>query len=191
MPIINISKSVTFHRSMVSLVLGMAVPFLPGLAQDAFAADGPIKAVQQALKRDQFLFEEPSGKMDDATHAALKRFQIRQGLAVTGEIDTATLQALESAPPSSTPPEKVSSQPKAIAGIPKATVEEDRQYLEQLVASGEGRPEPGTIARAFQSATASSACRNARFARAGHLAGQGAGEPFCDRAAAAGRASHR
>ncbi len=147
MPMINISKSVTFHRSIVSLVLAVAASFVPGMAYEALAADGPIRAVQQALKKDQFLFEEPSGKMDDATHAALKRFQIRRGLAVTGEIDTATLQALDSRPPGSTPPEKVNPQPRRrrrSPSIPKATVEEDRQYLEHLVASGEGRPEPGT-----------------------------------------------
>ena len=48
------------------------------------AAEGPVSAVQNALKQQQFYFGETTGELDDGTRAALRRFQIRHGLPATG-----------------------------------------------------------------------------------------------------------
>jgi peptidoglycan hydrolase-like protein with peptidoglycan-binding domain len=115
---------------------------LPCLCR-SLAADSRVTAVQETLKREQYLFEDPTGTLDDATRAALRRFQIRQGLPPTEEIDAETWRALqggdapaadragESAPP-----------PAAVAGVPPSTVEADRQFLKQVETSGEKAAAP-------------------------------------------------
>lgn len=96
------------------------------------AADGPITAVQDALKRQQFFVGEPNGVLDEPTRDALRRFQIRQGLPASGEIDTATLQALQGPPATtaSVPP----VEPRDISGPApsKTVVKKDREFLEKL-----------------------------------------------------------
>jgi peptidoglycan hydrolase-like protein with peptidoglycan-binding domain len=102
------------------------------------AADMPISAVQQTLKREQLFYGEPSGVLDEPTRAALRRFQIRYGLPVSGEIDKATLQALQS------PREKdAAGAPASVAGAASKagsasakTIEKDREFLQDLPQSG-------------------------------------------------------
>jgi murein L,D-transpeptidase YcbB/YkuD len=53
-----------------------------------------IKEIQQALTREGVYHEEPTGKWDDATVAAMKNFQQSQGLQPTGKIDALSLQKL-------------------------------------------------------------------------------------------------
>jgi peptidoglycan hydrolase-like protein with peptidoglycan-binding domain len=65
----------------------------------AKAADDPVESVQRTLKTRGFYMGAVNGRFDDETRAALKRFQIREGLAVTGETDIATLQALTGTAP--------------------------------------------------------------------------------------------
>lgn len=66
----------------------------------AFAEDHSVAAVQRVLKDREFYFGDIDGNLDFATQAAVRRFQIRNGLAGTAEIDDATLQALDlQAPP--------------------------------------------------------------------------------------------
>jgi hypothetical protein len=77
--------------------LRACVIFFGVLAFAALAAENVnvARALQIALKeRGFYTAAQPSGVMDEPTRAALKRFQIREGLSVTGEPDTATLQAL-------------------------------------------------------------------------------------------------
>src|SRR5262245_6421086 len=61
----------------------------------ATAEEGPIYAVQDALKREQFFVGERTGVLDPPTRSALQRFQSRHGLPETGEMDTETLKALQ------------------------------------------------------------------------------------------------
>ena len=75
---------------LLAMMMAASSPML------VIAAEMPISAVQETLKREQFFYGEPSGVLDEPTHAALRRFQIRYGLPVSGEIDKATLQALQS-----------------------------------------------------------------------------------------------
>lgn len=57
-------------------------------------ADDTIASVQQALKDQGFYYGEISGQKDPDTTAALRRFQIRNGLQVNGELNDETMRAL-------------------------------------------------------------------------------------------------
>src|SRR3954467_7814046 len=66
-------------------------------------ADEKIASVQQTLKDQGFYYGEINGQKDADTTAAIRRFQIRSGLQITGDINEETLKSLHS-PPASTPP---------------------------------------------------------------------------------------
>lgn len=53
-----------------------------------------IKAIQASLNRAEHAHLAVDGKMDPATHVALKRFQKTHGLKMTGRPDKATKRAL-------------------------------------------------------------------------------------------------
>jgi peptidoglycan hydrolase-like protein with peptidoglycan-binding domain len=94
-------------------------------------ADPKIAAVQQALKSQVLYLGEVTGEIDNATAAAITRFQARRGLEVTGELNAETLQALglDAAPP--VPPttsERSSARPEPW----RALREQDKEFLKQL-----------------------------------------------------------
>jgi peptidoglycan hydrolase-like protein with peptidoglycan-binding domain len=53
-----------------------------------------IREIQSALMRESALAEEPTGKWDNATVEAMKKYQGDHGLNPTGKIDALTLQKL-------------------------------------------------------------------------------------------------
>jgi len=53
-----------------------------------------ITEIQQALAKDGSYSGEPSGKWDDSTVAAMKKFQDAHGLNSSGKLDAKTLQQL-------------------------------------------------------------------------------------------------
>ena len=53
-----------------------------------------ITEVQEALARNGTYEEVPSGKWDDSTAEAMKKFQSTHGLTPTGKFDARTLQKL-------------------------------------------------------------------------------------------------
>src|SRR5881398_932824 len=57
-------------------------------------ADQLVERVQQALKDQGFYYGEVSGEMNTNVAAAIRRYQIRNGLQVTGELNSETLQSL-------------------------------------------------------------------------------------------------
>ena len=57
-------------------------------------ADQLVERVQQALKDQGFYYGEVSGEMNANVTAAIRRYQIRNGLQVSGELNTETLQSL-------------------------------------------------------------------------------------------------
>lgn len=61
--------------------------------QQAPTADR-ISEIQQALAKDGSFAGEPTGKWDDSTVAALKRFQEAHGITPSGKLDAHTLQQL-------------------------------------------------------------------------------------------------
>lgn len=64
------------------------------VAVSTASADEPTQAVQQTLKDQGFYYGEVTGKVNDATTAAIRRYQIRNGLKITGEVDKETAKSL-------------------------------------------------------------------------------------------------
>jgi peptidoglycan hydrolase-like protein with peptidoglycan-binding domain len=87
-------------------------------------ADQMIESVQQALKDQGFYYGEVTGQISSDLTAAIRRYQIRSGLQVNGQLNSETLQSLginssgsaqpvvKPAPFSPTPP-KLDEQPAA------------------------------------------------------------------------------
>ena len=57
-------------------------------------ADQMIESVQQALKDQGFYYGEVTGEKNANLTAAIRRYQIRNGLQVSGELNSETLQSL-------------------------------------------------------------------------------------------------
>lgn len=57
-------------------------------------ADDLTRAIQQRLKDQGFYYGEVDGQGGDETSAAIRRYQIRYGLKVTGQLNDETLHAL-------------------------------------------------------------------------------------------------
>lgn len=57
-------------------------------------ADQTTSAVQRALKDQGFYYGSVTGQKSADTTAAIRRYQIRNGLQITGEIDAETLRSL-------------------------------------------------------------------------------------------------
>jgi len=67
-------------------------------------ADPAIESAQQKLKDEGFYYGEINGKKDADTTAAIRRYQIRNGLQITGELNVETQRALGlTSKPASTP----------------------------------------------------------------------------------------
>jgi peptidoglycan hydrolase-like protein with peptidoglycan-binding domain len=76
--------------------------FLVGCA--AACADPAVESAQKKLKDDGFYYGEINGKKDADTTAAIRRYQIRNGLQITGELNAETLRSLGlTSKPSSAP----------------------------------------------------------------------------------------
>ena len=102
------------------------------LAATAYA-DSSVAEAQAALKEQGFYYGAINGQKDADTTAAIRRFQIRNGLEINGELNEETLKSIRSAPkaaaqaptapPASTPappppPEDDTSNLRADAGPP-------------------------------------------------------------------------
>ena len=57
-------------------------------------ADQLVERVQQALKDQGFYYGEVTGEMNANVTAAIRRYQIRSGLQVSGQLNAETLQSL-------------------------------------------------------------------------------------------------
>ena len=57
-------------------------------------ADQMIESVQQSLKDQGFYYGEITGQMSSDLTAAIRRYQIRSGLQVNGQLNSETLQSL-------------------------------------------------------------------------------------------------
>jgi len=67
-------------------------------------ADSTVQEAQQELKEQGYYFGQINGEKDADTVAAIRRFQIRSGLPITGELDEQTLRTLRSGTASSSAP---------------------------------------------------------------------------------------
>jgi Putative peptidoglycan binding domain len=68
--------------------------FLSFGAAGSLRADENIRALQSRLKTGGFYFGELNGQYDSDTAAAVTRYQIRNGLQITGKLDAPTSHAL-------------------------------------------------------------------------------------------------
>ena len=68
--------------------------FLTLGAVDSLRADENIRALQSRLKAGGFYFGDVNGRYDSDTAAAVTRYQIRNGLQITGKLDGPTQHAL-------------------------------------------------------------------------------------------------
>jgi peptidoglycan hydrolase-like protein with peptidoglycan-binding domain len=106
-------------------------------------ADDQTRAVQQALKDQGFYYAAVDGNPGPETDAAIRRYQIRQGLDVTGKLDAQTLASLNlggsssgntdtaQATPPPPPPDSTDSQPSDTqATPPPRVVQSDRNFLQ-------------------------------------------------------------
>jgi peptidoglycan hydrolase-like protein with peptidoglycan-binding domain len=74
-------------------------------------ADQTIESVQQALKDQGFYYGEVTGEKDADTTAAIRRYQIRNGLQVTGELNDETLRSLRNNPSKPSPAPTITPAP--------------------------------------------------------------------------------
>ena len=68
--------------------------FLGGWMVTSIWADDLTRAIQQRLKDQGFYYGEVNGQGGDETSAAIRRYQIRYGLKVSGQLNDETLHAL-------------------------------------------------------------------------------------------------
>src|ERR1700750_1963263 len=74
-------------------------------------ADQTVATVQHKLKDQGFYYGEVTGQKDTETTAALRRYQIRNGLQITGEINAETQRSLGLAPQSAPTPPRPANPP--------------------------------------------------------------------------------
>jgi peptidoglycan hydrolase-like protein with peptidoglycan-binding domain len=67
-------------------------------------ADSTVEEAQQELKEQGYYFGQINGEKNADMIAAIRRFQIRSGLPITGELDEQTLRTLRSGAASSSAP---------------------------------------------------------------------------------------
>src|SRR5438128_3134468 len=92
--------------------IGTAI-LVSALAQLALA-DSTVQQAQEELKEQGYYFGQINGDKNADTIAAIRRFQIRSGLQVTGELDQETLRVLHAASSSSTATTTTTPQPRDI-----------------------------------------------------------------------------
>jgi len=98
-------------------------------------ADDTVRAVQTRLKAGGFYSGEINGRYDSETAAALTRYQIRNGLRITGKLDEQTGYALGV---SATEP-KVPMPPKFGEDVWRQLRNTDQAALDKLIAAAEAK----------------------------------------------------
>jgi peptidoglycan hydrolase-like protein with peptidoglycan-binding domain len=102
-------------------------------------ADTTVQQAQEELKEQGYYFGQINGEKNADTTAAIRRFQIRSGLPVTGELDEQTLRTLHSGAASSSATTTTTPQPQSA---------EDSSGTRGQVAPGAPVPEDGQPYRA-------------------------------------------
>src|SRR3954465_10677964 len=87
-PASNIADNVKkiYLSSVIILICGASVMY----------ADGSVAEIQQNLKDQGFYYGQITGQKDVDTTAAIRRYQIRNGLEITGELKDETLKSIRS-----------------------------------------------------------------------------------------------
>ncbi len=115
---------------MKKLLLLVALPLL---FVQAATADDQLRNVQTQLKSEGFYYGEVNGQESAEMTAAIRRYQIRNGLEVTGSLNPETLHALGGAgntAKSQPAPAPAPRQP-AVAQRKPSPQESDRDFLRE------------------------------------------------------------
>jgi peptidoglycan hydrolase-like protein with peptidoglycan-binding domain len=118
-------------KKIASFVFGITI------ATASLHADLQVRAVQQQLKEQGFYYGEVDGSPGGETGAAIRRYQIRNGLQVTGTLTQETLEAMKiggSAAPTATPKAKPVAHTTTAKPKPtpvQSASESDREFLRQ------------------------------------------------------------
>ena len=107
-------------KAIVTLLVATCVATGAAFAE----GESSIASAQKSLKEQGFYYGEITGKKDADTTAAIRRYQIRNGLQINGELNAETVKSLglksgASLPaPRSTPPPSARERPESPAGQP-------------------------------------------------------------------------
>jgi peptidoglycan hydrolase-like protein with peptidoglycan-binding domain len=93
-------------RSLLFLIVTLC-------AVSLMRADQDIRSLQQTLKDQGFYYGTVTGEKSAETNAAIRRYQIRNGLKVTGEINEETLRSVHSSSHSVASTSQPASKPAA------------------------------------------------------------------------------
>jgi peptidoglycan hydrolase-like protein with peptidoglycan-binding domain len=116
---------------------------LPLLLIQAANADDQLRNVQSQLKSEGFYYGDINGQESPEMTAAIRRYQIRNGLEVTGALNPETLHALAGAGAASrNQPSQAPQQPAATAQRKPAPDEGDRAFLRQ---EEQRQPDPSHV----------------------------------------------
>ena len=99
-------------------------------------ADDNVRAVQTRLKADGFYFGGVNGKYDSETAAAVSRYQIRNGLPISGQLDAETAKSLGVAVGATAP------QSAAATETWQRLRRTDRQFLQKMDTGAVPPPAP-------------------------------------------------
>src|SRR5512132_4016593 len=77
-------------------------------------ADQTLRSLQETLKAQGFYYGTVTGDKSAETTTAIRRYQIRNGLQVTGEINEETLRSVNSSSNSVASASQLASKPAAI-----------------------------------------------------------------------------
>jgi len=115
----------------------LAVSLISLLTVSRAQADAVISSVQQTLKDQGFYYGEITGRKDADTTAAIRRYQIRNGLQITGELSAETQKSLGikgavSAPAPTVAPSRAATPPPVRAPILNETREAPPQRTEPI-----------------------------------------------------------
>lgn len=104
------------------------------IASAAVRAEGTVRAAQEQLRQRGFYFGEADGTAGPETAAAVTRFQIRQGLQISGELDAATMKELGLSAPAAQRAESAGSETWRLLR------QRDEQFLQRAQEGSGGRP---------------------------------------------------
>jgi peptidoglycan hydrolase-like protein with peptidoglycan-binding domain len=104
-------------------------------------ADETVQTVQKKLAQEGLCHGKATGVYDSDTSAAVTRYQIRRGLAITGKLNAETLKSLRVPPPSSF---FEHAAPSPVAETWRQLRKEDSQFLKKLNEGDIPAPEPST-----------------------------------------------
>jgi peptidoglycan hydrolase-like protein with peptidoglycan-binding domain len=111
---------------MTGKITTAAVIFM-GSMMMLMRADQVVESVQQALKDEGFYYGEINGDMNANLTAAIRRYQIRNGLQVTGQLNDETLRSLRIKSSGSSRPRTSVVSPTPLAGVPNQSPSEETQ----------------------------------------------------------------